>query len=53
MLEDRRKITESEILGLIDWYLDNRLDENNDVVYFDSQEREGFEVHISYVKKNK
>ena len=53
MLEDRRKITESEICGLIDWYLDNRLDENSDIVYFDSQEREGFEVHISYVKKDK
>ena len=37
MLEDRRKITESEICGLIDGYLDNRLDENSAILYFVSQ----------------
>ena len=27
MTDDRRKITEEEILTLIDWYLDNKTDE--------------------------
>ena len=47
----RREISDDEICGLIDWFLDNRLKKDNDTIYFESQEREGFNVKISFVKK--
>lgn len=51
MSEVRRKITEDEICGLIDWFLENKLEEGNDALYFESYEREGYNVKISFVKK--
>lgn len=53
MLEDRRIISDGEILTLIDWFLDNRLKQNEDTIRFDSGCREGLTVEISYIKKTK
>ena len=50
MLEDRRVISEGEILTLIDWYLDGKLGDDKDVLYFNSGIRKGCRVEISYVK---
>lgn len=51
MLDDRREITDGEILTLIDWFLDNRLKEGDDTLTFDSGCRKNCKVEISYVKK--
>ena len=50
MTNDRREITEEEILGLIDWYLDKNLEEGK-VLMFDSQEREGMIVQMKFKEK--
>lgn len=49
MTDDRRVITEGEILMLIDWYLDNELDEEYNTLSFESQEREGKRVQLKYI----
>lgn len=51
MLDDRREITDDEILTLIDWFLDNRLKEGDDTITFDSDCRENCKVEISFIKK--
>lgn len=51
MLEDRREITDGEILTLIDWFLDNRLKEGENTITFNSGCRENCKVEISYIKK--
>lgn len=51
MSEVRRKITENEIYGLVDWLLNNKLEDGNDTIYFESYEKEGYNVEISFVKK--
>lgn len=51
MTNDRREITEDEILGLIDWYLDSELGEGHHVLTFDSAIREGFKVVLTYKEK--
>lgn len=51
MLEDRREITDSEILTLMDWFLDSKLEEGEDTITFSSGIREGYKVEISYVKE--
>ena len=49
MTNDRREITEGEILSLIDWYLDNKI-EDGKILYFESQAREGMTVQMKFVK---
>lgn len=49
--EVRREITENEIYGLVDWLLNNKLEDGNDTIYFESYEKEGYNVEISFVKK--
>lgn len=49
MTNDRREITEGEILSLIDWYLDNKIEEGK-ILYFESQAREGMTVQMKFVK---
>lgn len=52
MTDDRRKITEGEILMLLDWYLDQKADEGEHGISFDSHIREGMRVHIKFQKKD-
>lgn len=51
MTDDRREITENEILGLIDWYLDKKTDEGEHGLRFDSVNREGYEIVLKFRKK--
>lgn len=51
MTDDRRIITESEIISLIDWYLDNKLGEDFHSISFPSMIRDGKEVVLVYRKK--
>ena len=53
MTDDRRMITEDEILTLIDWYLDNSLDEEHNTLSFESQSREGKRVQLKFIDKGK
>ena len=52
MTDDRRIITEDEILMLIDWYLDNELEENQ-TLSFESHRREGKRILLRFVDENK
>lgn len=49
MTDDRRVITENEILMLIDWYLDNELDKEYNTLSFESLKREGKRVQLKYI----
>lgn len=49
MTDDRRIITEEEILTLIDWYLDNELDEEHNTLSFESQTREGKRIQLKFI----
>ena len=51
MTDDRRKITEQEILMLIDWYLDQNVDEGEHGLKFDSYTREGYEIVFEFKRK--
>ena len=53
MLNDRKEITEGEILMLIDWYLNKEIDENNkQVLRFDSLLRDGMKIEIRFVPQS-
>lgn len=49
MTDDRREITEIEIMSLIDWYLDNELGEKNNVLSYASAIRKGKRVQLKFV----
>lgn len=49
MTDDRRAITEIEIMALIDWYLDKELGEGNNVLSYASAIREGKRVQLKFV----
>jgi len=50
MLNDRKEITEEEIMMLIDWYLDKEIDEDNKhAIQFNSLTREGMKVEMRFV----
>lgn len=49
MTDDRREITEVEIMALIDWYLDKELGEKNNVLSYASAIREGKRVQMKFV----
>lgn len=54
MLNDRREITESEILMLIDWYVENKSQEKeykNGVICFESHAQEGKIIEIQLKDK--
>ena len=53
MTDDRRVITEQEILMLIDWYLDRKTDEGEHGLKFDSYTREGYEIVFEFKRKEK
>lgn len=50
MTDDRREITESEILSLIDWWLDQKCNEGEDGQFFKSYTREGMNVVLQFRK---
>ena len=49
MTDDRREITENEILMLIDWYLDKNI-KGHEGLFFASNAREGYTVHMKFKK---
>ena len=54
MLNDRREITESEILMLVDWYVENKSQEKeykNGVICFESHVQEGKIIEIQLKDK--
>ena len=54
MLEDRREITEIEILMLVDWYMENKCQEKeykDGVVCFESHVQEGKIIEIQLIDK--
>ena len=53
MTDDRREISEEEILTLIDWYLDRKAEDGEKGIWFESEEREGMIVEIKFKKKEK
>jgi hypothetical protein len=53
MTDDRRVITENEILMLIDWYLDKELEEGQNTLSFGSHAREGKRIRLSFVDDEK
>lgn len=50
MTDDRRKITENEILMLIDWYLDSKADDGEHGISFSSHARKGMRIQMKFVK---
>lgn len=52
MLEDRRAITNSEILTLIAWSLDDFLSKNDDSTGFIFKGFEGKEIEVHYIEQN-
>lgn len=53
MLNDRKEITEGEILMLIDWYLNKEIDENNkQILRFDSLLRKRMKIEIRFVPQS-
>ena len=53
MTDDRREISEEEILTLIDWYLDRKAEDGEKGIWFESEEREGMIVEVKFKKKEK
>ena len=49
MTDDRREITDIEIMALIDWYLDKELGEKHNVLSYASAIREGKRVQMKFV----
>ena len=52
MTDDRREISEQEILTLIDWYLDQKAEEGEHGIEFESDAREGMKIQMVFVKKS-
>jgi len=53
MTEDRREITDEEILTLIDWYLNKMADSGERGISFDSDTRKGMRIHMRFKKADK
>ena len=53
MTDDRRVITENEILMLIDWYLDNELEEGKNTLSFESHARKGKRIQLKFIDESK
>lgn len=50
MLQDRRSISQGEILTLIDWFANNKIKNNEDCLTFNSGCRKGFRVKVPFEK---
>ena len=48
MTDDRREITENEIMMLIDWWLDKEVEEGERALAFDSFAREGMQIVMKF-----
>lgn len=46
MLDDRREISEEEVLSLIDWYMESKSEEDFHGLYFKSNRMEGKHIKI-------
>lgn len=53
MLEDRRKITDGEMMYLMDWLLDRLNEKGKNSIQFESKFRDGRTVELHYLKKDK
>lgn len=53
MTEDRREITENEILTLIDWYLNKIADSGESGISFESAIRKGMRILMQFKKEDK
>ena len=51
MTADRKEITENEILGLIDWYVNKRSWDGSLGFEFDSHIKDGYKVEVVLKKK--
>lgn len=51
MTDDRREITEDEILALIDWYLDKESDDGEHGISFNSVNRDGMRIEMKFIKQ--
>lgn len=49
MLDDRREITKSEILTLIDWELDDFISKNEDSTGFIFENNDGKKIEVHYL----
>lgn len=52
MLDDRRVITDSEIMTLIDWKLKQWIIENEDCTGFIFEDNEGKKIEVHYLEDN-
>ena len=50
MLQDRRSISQGEILTLIDWFANHKIKNNGDCLTFNSGCKKGFRVKVSFEK---
>lgn len=50
MTDDRREITEGEILMLLDWFADKKIKEDNQSLFIKSRLREGKVIEIRYIE---
>ena len=53
MTDDRRVITENEIMMLIDWYLDKELDSEQTTLSYPSHAREGTRIQLKFIDNDK
>lgn len=53
MTDDRRVITENEIMMLIDWYLDKELDGEQTTLSYLSHTREGKRIQLKFIDNDK
>lgn len=51
MTDDRREITEGEIMMLVDWYLDKQSEEFPNGLAFDSLIRKGMRIEMKFANK--
>lgn len=51
MTNDRRPISEEEILTLIDWYIDIKLGDKYKIIKFNSHQRKGMRVKMIFEKE--
>ena len=52
MTDDRRVITDQEIVMLMDWWLDKNAEEGEHGMQFDSYTREGMKIEMRFKKKD-
>ena len=51
MTNDRRVITDNEIMTLVDWWLDKKAEEGASGIGWESTSREGYDIILNYSKR--